>query len=62
MSSRGRDGGVERCRSSELTGYAVELRCDADFRPPQGTAEESLEMAEKVKTLILSHVSDATEP
>ena len=47
---------------TEMTGYAVELRYDADFWPPQATAGEALEIAEKVKALILGHVPDSAKP
>ena len=47
---------------SELTGYAVELRYDAEFWPPQGTAREALELAVKVKTCILGALPDSAKP
>jgi len=47
---------------TDLTGYAVELRYDAEFWPSQSTAGEALELAAKVKALILGHVPDSAKP
>jgi HEPN domain-containing protein len=38
---------------TELTAYAVELRYDAEFWPPQPTAREAVLIAEKVHRVIL---------
>lgn len=54
--------GLRALDLTELTGYAVELRYDADFWPPQATAGEALEIAEKVKALMLGHVPDSAKP
>lgn len=38
---------------TELTAYAVELRYDAEFWPPEPTAREAVRLAEKVRKVIL---------
>ena len=38
---------------TELTSYAVELRYDAEFWPPQPTAQEAVFLAEQVRKVIL---------
>jgi hypothetical protein len=38
---------------TELTAYAVELRYDTEFWPPQPTAREAVSFVEKVRALIL---------
>lgn len=39
---------------ADLTGYAVELRYDADFWPDRSTAAEALVLAERVRAVITS--------
>ncbi len=36
---------------TELTAYAVELRYDAEFWPPQPTASEAVQLADRIRTL-----------
>jgi hypothetical protein len=47
---------------TELTAYGVELRYDAEFWPPQPTAQEAVSLAEKVRRLILENVPSAARP
>lgn len=47
---------------TELTAYAVELRYDAEFWPPQPTAREAVALAEKVHALILAQLPPAVRP
>ncbi len=47
---------------TELTAYAVELRYDAEFWPPQPTAREAVALVEKVRTLILERLPPAARP
>ncbi|MGH7857774.1 MAG: HEPN domain-containing protein [Candidatus Binatia bacterium] len=39
---------------ADLTGYAVELRYDADFWPDQSTAAEAVALAERVRSIVIS--------
>lgn len=39
------------CDLTDLTSYAVELRYDAEFWPPQPTAAEAVKLAEQVRVL-----------
>lgn len=45
---------------TDLTGYGVELRYDAEFWPSQGTARESVAVADRVRAIILGHVPPDT--
>lgn len=47
---------------TELTAYAVELRYDAEFWPPQPTAREAVVLVEKVRTLIMERLPPAARP
>ncbi len=47
---------------TELTGYAVELRYDAEFWPAHGTASDAVRLAERVRELILARVPDKARP
>jgi HEPN domain-containing protein len=47
---------------TELSAYAVELRYDAEFWPPQATAREAVMVAEKVRTLIFGLIPPSGEP
>lgn len=47
---------------TEMTGYAVELRYDAEFWPSQLTAGEAVGVAEKVRTIILGRVPADARP
>jgi HEPN domain-containing protein len=39
---------------TDLTGYAVELRYDADFWPDLSTAAEAVVLAERVRSIVIS--------
>lgn len=45
-----------------LTGYAVELRYDTDFWPPQEIAAEAVAIAERVRSIVLSRVPPEAMP
>lgn len=47
---------------TELTAYAVELRYDAEFWPPQPTAREAVLIAEKVHRVILGTLPPSAIP
>jgi len=47
---------------TELSGYAVELRYDADFWPGPETAREAVALAEKVRHLIVSTLPAEAKP
>ncbi len=47
---------------AELTGYAVELRYDAEFWPPQQTAAEALALAKHVREMVLARVPLSARP
>jgi HEPN domain-containing protein len=47
---------------TNLTGYGVELRYDAEFWPSQGTAREAVALADRVRAIILAHVPPDTVP
>lgn len=47
---------------TELTAYAVELRYDAEFWPPQPTAREAVALAEKVRLVVLENLPPAARP
>lgn len=47
---------------TELTAYAVELRYDTEFWPPQPTAREAVAFVEKVRALILERLPPAVRP
>jgi HEPN domain-containing protein len=47
---------------TELTAYAVELRYDAEFWPPQPTAREAVLIAEKVRRVILGTLPSSAKP
>ena len=47
---------------TQLTGYAVELRYDADFWPPPSTAAEAVALAEQVRALILAQLPPEARP
>lgn len=42
----------------ELSGYAVEMRYDADFWPERETAAQALSMAERLRALIIENLPD----
>jgi HEPN domain-containing protein len=46
---------------TELSGYAVELRYDADFWPERDTASEAVALAEKVRALIVRFLPGEAE-
>jgi HEPN domain-containing protein len=39
---------------ADLTGYAVELRYDAEFWPEQSTAAEAVDLAERVRSIVIA--------
>lgn len=43
---------------TELTSYAVQLRCDFDFWPDRDTAEQALKVAERVRSAVLALVPE----
>ena len=47
---------------TELTAYAVELRYDAEFWPPQPTAQEAVGLAERVRKAILEGLPPSVRP
>ncbi len=47
---------------TELSAYAVELRYDAEFWPPQPTAHEAVFLAEQVRKVILESLPPAARP
>jgi len=47
---------------SELTGYAVELRYDAEFWPARETASEAVAVAEQVRAIVLTLLPAAARP
>ncbi len=47
---------------TELSGYAVELRYDADFWPGLDTASEAVALAEQVRAMIVRAVPAEAEP
>lgn len=47
---------------TELTAYAVELRYDAEFWPPQPTAREAVLIAEKVRQVIRGTLPPSANP
>ncbi|MDA2909492.1 HEPN domain-containing protein [Nitrospiraceae bacterium AH_259_D15_M11_P09] len=47
---------------TELTAYAVELRYDAEFWPPQSTAEEAVELAQRVRACVLAKLPPDVRP
>lgn len=47
---------------TELTAYAVELRYDAEFWPPQPTAQEAVFLAEQVRKVILESLPPSARP
>ena len=47
---------------TELTAYAVELRYDAEFWPPQPTAREAVLIAEKVRQVIRGTLPPSATP
>lgn len=47
---------------TDLTSYAVELRYDAEFWPPQPTAADSIKLAEQVRTCVFDHMPPDTRP
>jgi HEPN domain-containing protein len=47
---------------TELTAYAVDLRYDAEFWPPQPTAREALLLAEQVRKVILERLPLSARP
>lgn len=50
------------CDLTDLTAYAVELRYDAEFWPPQPTAVEAVKLAEQVRASVLAHMPLDTRP
>jgi HEPN domain-containing protein len=47
---------------TDLTAYAVELRYDAEFWPPQPTAADAVELAQQVRACVLARVSPDARP
>ena len=47
---------------TELSGYAVELRYDADFWPGLDTATEAVTLAEKVRAMIVQILPAEAQP
>lgn len=47
---------------TELSGYAVELRYDADFWPERDTASEAVALAEQVRAMIARILPAEAEP
>ena len=45
---------------ADLTGYAVELRYDADFWPSRSTAAEAVALAERVRSIVASVLPQET--
>ena len=54
--------GLSTLDLTELTAYAVELRYDAEFWPPQPTAREAVLITEKVRRAILGTLPPSTKP
>ena len=46
----------------ELTPYAVQLRYDFEFWPERDVADEALEIARRVRTIVLAAVPEAARP
>jgi HEPN domain-containing protein len=53
---------LEMCDLTDLTAYAVELRYDAEFWPPQPTAAEAVKLAEQVHACVLARMPPDTRP
>ncbi len=47
---------------TELTPYATQLRYDFEFWPGRLTAEQALELAERVRNLVLAAVPKNSHP
>lgn len=47
---------------TDLTAYAVELRYDAEFWPPQPTAADAVKLAERVRACILVRLPPDARP
>ena len=47
---------------TDLTAYAVELRYDAEFWPPQPTAADAVKLAERVRACVLARMPPDTRP
>lgn len=50
------------CNLADLTAYAVELRYEAEFRPPQPTAADVVKLAEHVRARVLGRMPPDTRP
>ena len=50
------------CDLIDLTAYAVELRYDAEFWPPQPTAADAVKLAEQVRARVLARMPPDTNP
>jgi HEPN domain-containing protein len=50
------------CDLTDLTAYAVELRYDAEFWPPQPTAVDAVKLAEQVRACVLARMPQDTRP
>lgn len=50
------------CDLTDLTAYAVELRYDAEFWPPQPTAADAIKLAEHVRACVLGRMPPNTRP
>ena len=50
------------CDLTDLTAYAVELRYDAEFWPPQPTAADAIKLAEQVRACVLDRMPSNTRP
>lgn len=50
------------CDLIDLTAYAVELRYDAEFWPPQPTAAGAVKLAEQVRARVLARMPPDTNP
>lgn len=47
---------------TDLTAYAVELRYDAEFWPPQPTAADAVTLAERMRACVLARMPSDTRP
>jgi HEPN domain-containing protein len=53
---------LETCDLTDLTAFAVELRYDAEFWPPQPAAADAVKLAERVRTCVLTYMPPDTRP
>lgn len=50
------------CDLADLTAYAVELRYDAEFWPPQPAAADAVKLAEQVRSCVLARMPPDSRP